>query len=237
MRSIIQIFALGYCLVSYAADYSIDTISLQSDILIEQREYIRYLPSGTDISDSVVTIYLLDGEFSNYRYETMEYVKYRYPVIGIGIQNVDRRRDLLPVNDADKFLEFISMELIPLVEKDIRVEKRILYGHSFGGSFVLFAMLNNPGLFDKYIASSPTPIMDLIDSTLYFKLNIQLENNIKFFFSNGSKDMKQVKKWCERLHENLLEINLDRIQWKYEVYEGENHNTSDVISLINGLTY
>jgi predicted alpha/beta superfamily hydrolase len=57
-----------------------------------------------------------------------------------------------------QFLNFIKQELIPMIEKDYRTEpaRRVLMGHSHGGIFSLFAMLQEPGLFSRYIAGSPS---------------------------------------------------------------------------------
>ena len=93
-------------------------------------------------------------------------------LIAVGIINTDRKRDLLYVKSADKFLDFIISELIPLTEKDYKVNTRILYGHSFGGGFTVYAMINKPNYFNYFIASSPTPIMDLVKKENYQKLTI-----------------------------------------------------------------
>ncbi|KPK82155.1 MAG: hypothetical protein AMS27_14845 [Bacteroides sp. SM23_62_1] len=98
-------------------------------------------------------------------------------------------------------------------------------------------MINKPGLFDKYIASSPTPIMSLIDSDIYLQLDNQLASDIKFYISYGSKDMKQVKRCASRLIENLSNIQTNRFHWKNEIFYGKNHNTSDRMSIISGLNY
>ncbi|NJK87355.1 MAG: hypothetical protein HC906_16585 [Bacteroidales bacterium] len=127
---------------------------------------------------------------------------------------MDRRRDMLPVNQPDKFLRFIEKELIPFIEKDYIVINRILYGHSFAGGFVINSMMLSPGLFDKYIASSPTPVMDFIDREKYVQLDKKLPADIYFYFSYGSKDMKQVRKWGLKLNESLTGIKFDRVKWK-----------------------
>lgn len=231
------ILALEYCIASLAADYTIDTVTFKSELLNEDRQFLVFIPSEISDTDSCTIIYMLDGEFSDYRYRKIADEKRIEPLIGVGIVNTDRRRDLLPANGANKFLESIASELIPLVEKDYTIKKRIIYGHSFAGAFTLYAMLNKPRLFDKFIASSPTPIMDIVDSSLYIRLDSQLEKEVKVYFSCGSKDMKQVRKWSGKLNDNLLEISLDHIKWEYEIFEGEDHNTSGVISLINGISY
>jgi len=59
---------------------------------------------------------------------------------------------------ARKFLQFIKQELIPAVESEFKADpkRRILVGHSYGGLFAAFALLEEPGLFESYIVGSPS---------------------------------------------------------------------------------
>lgn len=237
MKHIIFFFAL-YCFTSlFGGEYTIDTISIHSNALNESRQILIFQPTGIDKQDSVSMLYMPDGEGSNYMYKSTFDQQNDFPVIGIGIIQSNRKRDLLYAHDAAIFLEFIAKELIPAIEEEHKIGERILFGHSFSGSFAIYTMLNEPGLFSKYIASSPTPIMDMVDSSLYVKLDESLNHSLKFYFSNGSKDMKQVRKWVEQLESNLIEIILNNIDWKNDIFEGENHNSSSIISLKRGLKY
>ena len=58
---------------------------------------------------------------------------------------------------AENFFRFITEELVPVIERDYRTtsEGRTLFGHSLGGGFTLYTMLNHTDAFDSYIASSP----------------------------------------------------------------------------------
>lgn len=58
---------------------------------------------------------------------------------------------------ADDFLEFLAAELMPAVAASYRTdpERRIIFGQSLGGQFVLFAAQTHPEVFWGYIASNP----------------------------------------------------------------------------------
>ena len=58
---------------------------------------------------------------------------------------------------ADKFLAFLVDVVRPWVSSRYRVDphRRILYGHSLGGTFVLDALFKSPGSFDVYLVASP----------------------------------------------------------------------------------
>lgn len=60
-------------------------------------------------------------------------------------------------NGGAKFLAFIKNELIPFIKSKYRVnDDRTLIGNSLGGFFTLYTLFNEPTLFNRYIASSPT---------------------------------------------------------------------------------
>lgn len=60
---------------------------------------------------------------------------------------------------ADAFLKFIGEEVRPLVRKqfaDVSIGKEAIFGHSFGGLFVLHALFSRKGVFNTYFAASPS---------------------------------------------------------------------------------
>lgn len=92
-------------------------------------------------------------------------------VIVVGIATVDRRNELaFPVatdaklkadyptaGQSERFRRFIASEVKPWVEKTYRTSgENALIGESLAGLFVVETMLRAPGLFDTYIAVSPS---------------------------------------------------------------------------------
>jgi len=77
-----------------------------------------------------------------------------------------RARDLTPTamdeiplsGGADRFLSFLRTELLPYIESSYRADStnRAILGYSYGGLFVLYSLLSQPGLFRRYAASSPS---------------------------------------------------------------------------------
>jgi|GEM_PF-71406 len=63
-----------------------------------------------------------------------------------------------PSGGNDAFLRFIQDELKPVVERKYRIDRnrQALFGHSFGGLFVLHVLLTEPKAFQTYLASSPS---------------------------------------------------------------------------------
>lgn len=59
---------------------------------------------------------------------------------------------------AARFLDFIEQELKPMIAAKYAVDpkRQALFGHSYGGLFVLHALFTRPTTFSTYLASSPS---------------------------------------------------------------------------------
>ncbi|MGE3460117.1 MAG: alpha/beta hydrolase, partial [Kofleriaceae bacterium] len=92
------------------------------------------------------------------------------PVIVVGIENTERRRDLPGPTDvpeerkaaphaggSDRFRQFLRDELKPYIAMHYRVaDKSAIIGESLAGLFVVETLLTEPALFDWYIAADPS---------------------------------------------------------------------------------
>lgn len=86
---------------------------------------------------------------------------------------IDPRRPTWKVGGALQLQQFIQQQLIPNLshQLSLNLNKTGLYGHSYGGLFVLYSLLTTPGAFGHYIAASPSlwwyrPFMQELASTL-----------------------------------------------------------------------
>jgi predicted alpha/beta superfamily hydrolase len=63
-----------------------------------------------------------------------------------------------PTGGADDFLDFIEADLQPIIRRDFPVDtsRQGLFGHSFGGLFVLHTLFTRPAAFRSYVAGSPS---------------------------------------------------------------------------------
>ena len=133
----------------------------------------------------VHVLYLLDGEtfFAAAAAYAQWLEQSRLGTIGgvmvVGIENKENRtRDLTPSasaadrqgrldpaatlqgGGAGRFLDFITGELRQSVEAQLpdgmRILRRTLIGHSFGGLFTVNAVLTQPHAFDDFIAADPS---------------------------------------------------------------------------------
>lgn len=92
------------------------------------------------------------------------------PVILVGIENTQRRRDMTGptsvaadreiapvVGGSAQFRDFIARELVPRIENSYPANgQRGLIGESLAGLFVLESLFQSPALFDTFIAFDPS---------------------------------------------------------------------------------
>jgi len=170
---------------------SIPAFVFPSDIIKDNFSVFVNLPEDydKDASKKHPVLFLLDGNayFDHIKANVEEYSSKKHDsiitpiVIGIGYKNAYlmdslRVRDYtypkaLPTDSfptsggADRFYAFITKELIPYIDKNYRTDttSRTIMGHSFGGYFVLYALLrdrtseeNGHPQFNCYVSASPS---------------------------------------------------------------------------------
>jgi predicted alpha/beta superfamily hydrolase len=164
--------------VLLAAAALAQSIDLGSKVLHETRSIRIAKPADYDTkADRYPVLFLLDAE-EHFDY-TAPLVRYLAdhdrmpPMLVVGIQSgtrAQRTRDLTPPSDSEMdnrfspgnggapaFLSFLADELIPYVERNYRTRPyRLLIGHSYGGLFAAYTMLNRPPLIQGFIVVDPT---------------------------------------------------------------------------------
>ncbi len=144
------------------------SVSISSEILGRDVNLTIRLPRGYEVTESSYPVlYDLNGFFS-YTYDcgTVELLERSSDIpdiIVVGIPTLTNGYVPTPYEErgkdpagADLSLKFFEEELIPLIESNYRTNGyRILYGHSVGGLFTMYALFTQPELFTAYIAGSP----------------------------------------------------------------------------------
>jgi predicted alpha/beta superfamily hydrolase len=144
--------------------------TLHSRILNEDRTLLVNLPRGYDETTIhyPVLYVLYGGQVQGYFAESvhiadrLQEASLIPQLIVVGVKNVDRYRDNLPVNrsgekgGAESFLKFFTDELVPFIDESYRTKDlRILLGPQAGASFSLYALMEQPELFRVNIATNP----------------------------------------------------------------------------------
>lgn len=237
-------------------------ITLKSNVLGESRIIRLYTPEDYSSSTSAYPVlYLIDGDahFSHISglVSFLSSIGKISEMIVVGIDNTDRIRDLTPTHNiigydgkpdsnsyastggSERFFKFINEELIPFVEKNYRTQPfKILSGHSHGGLFTIFALLEHPQTFNAYISMSPSLWWDnnylLKRANDLSKLKLNRPNFL--FISVGNEGGLQEQSVVT--FDNLLKkYSPSNLSWTYKSYPKEWHGSVSHISMFDGLTF
>ncbi len=154
-----------------------ETFRIESKNVKETRTINVWTPPGYSATiDSFAVLYMADGgiaeDFPHIAQTVSDLVTTNKipPVILVGIENTQRRRDLTgpteikkdkeiapAVGGAAVFRSFIKEELFPEISKRYRIKnERSIMGESLAGLFVVETFLQSPEMFDRYIAMDPS---------------------------------------------------------------------------------
>ena len=241
---------LGAVLSVHAEDVIVQvgvSDSVHSTRLNENRALIVYLPPGHESSGhSYPVLYLLDGNRDAMLEAlaatgSLERNKFMPEIIVVGIANVDRDRDMMPLSTkqytvpkpgAEAFLGFIGDELVPYIDQKYRTRgPRLLCGKSLSGLFVLYAFLTKPALFDAYIGRSAGWLGDMNDyftglTERAFQRPQDYEGKA-VFMSNSLMDIydpdkvvhRQMLVFSDRVRKQLG----DAVRYQYATYDSYPH--------------
>ena len=215
---------------------------IQSGILDQDRDIYIRLPSGYDTSNLDYPVhFILDGEVTFHIYtgliEILAGDEQIQDAIIIGIPNVDRNFDFNPKENGYKFLEFITGELIPYIDREYRTNgKRLLCGYSMGGTYVIFALLNEAESFSYCISGSPYRL-DIFSDEDIDDLSKKIGNTKTLYTSMGDKDLEQELERFTSFCKKLEKATINDLSFKYEVIPGRDHYNSFTINWQDGLNF
>ncbi|MEX0290198.1 MAG: alpha/beta hydrolase, partial [Flavobacteriaceae bacterium] len=229
------------------------TKTIDSEILDEARQIAVFTPSEYDNGDEKYPVlYVLDGEW-NFHYisglvDKLSAAGDMPRTIVIGIINTNRNRDLTPpeansnpnrFGGGEKFLDFISNELQPWVNENYRTQPfNILAGHSFGGLFTIYAMMEQPGLFQSYIALSPSlgrnNEKQLAVAQSFFSSSAVMPHDLYVALANeGGFTKSSTLKFIEVAKAKVAQKG----RFKFEQLPDEDHFSIPVPGFLNGLRF
>jgi enterochelin esterase-like enzyme len=213
---------------------------LNSKVLGYQTTYSIYIPHGYKSSVQYPIIYVTDGyEYMHERLGNMVtvldnliFLKKIQPVIAVFIDHREpinrsnnRRMQELAMNE--KYLQFLTSELIPAVEKNFSVSKdpahRAVLGNSMGGLSAAYFAFSRPDIFGLAGIQSPTfwfkpEIYSLCDKPENPPIKMFMTTGLIHDAEEGARKMKAI-----------LDKNTCTYQYK-EVNQGQSWgNSRDLI--------
>ncbi len=213
------------------------------DVMRAQASY----PSGTNVGHGVVVTigYPLDAA-----YDPLRRSWDLSPPPGQTYPPFYENSPVVKTGGANEFLEFIKEQIKPVVEATHPIDRsrQALFGHSFGGLFVLYSLFTSPSAFTTWIAASPSIYWeDRVVDQFYraFATAPRTNENARLFLSCGEYETDKLAPFqlgasdeAERLEQKKVTLNdvnavelVERlnnlpgrpIQAQFEIHPGENH--------------
>ncbi len=250
--------------------------SLYSKTLKENRKFYVQLPVSynSDSNQKYPVVFIIDGEVllpAVNNVQSFYSGGFTPEMVLVGISNSNNRiRDLttsevqelygMPFNGesggANNFSKFLESELIPFIEKKYPVTTfRTLIGHSYGGLFGVYTLINHPYLFSNYLIIDPSLDWDnqrlLTESTeklhsndykgksLFLSLGGQLHmQNPAVTIDNVMEDTTGFTLFARSniAFSNIVKLNKKNglaFEWKF--YPRDLHGTIPFPSIMDGL--
>lgn len=225
---------------------------IYSGVLKERRSYKVILPPAyePDGQKKYDVVYVLDGDGNAellaqmQKYELEE--KFMQANIIVSVHNVDRTRDFTPTNvggsetsgHAREFLSFLKDELIPYINKTYKSSgSNTIYGHSLGGLFAMYALIQQPSVFDAYIAVDPSFWWDDNYMTKQVAEKIASIQSPKTLLMSGRGGRETTMMGITSIDSVLKSRAPATLQWKLIEYPGETHNSIRVKTAYDGLKF
>ena len=250
--------------------------SLYSYTLNESREIYIQLPASytPDSKRKYPVVYILDGGVFINAVSTVHdfyYGGFMPEMILVGVSNrKNRTRDLttskiktrrgIPFNEengkAANFIEFMEKELVPFVEKKYPATNfRTLIGHSYGGLFAIYTLINHQHLFTNYLAIDPSLDWDnqkLLGQATKMLAEQEYQNKSLFMSLGGPLHMQNTGINIDNVMQDTSEYTLfarsniefsnlvkgnnkNGLFFKWNFYPREIHGTIPLPSIMDGL--
>nr|WP_068890898.1 alpha/beta hydrolase-fold protein [Pedobacter panaciterrae] len=227
--------------------------SVHSVIMGQERQIQVFLPATykPGSADKYDVMYVLDGGNWNTGLITrvqnfVEGEGLMPSTIIVSVMGIDRNNELTPTHleswkasgGADKFLGFIKNELIPYINKNYPSNgDNTLWGHSLGGMFVFYTLLNEPTLFKSYIAVDPSMWWDnsYVAKMAVGKLPLLSAQNTTLYIAGREGALADMK--IDTLDIILKKVAPENLKWKLHVYTGETHSSVRLKSIYDGLKF
>lgn len=223
-----------------------ETFKIDSKIVDETRVINVWTPEHYQSSNEKFTVlYMADGgiaeDFPHIAHTLSQLIKSDKisPVILVGIENTQRRRDLTgfteveedkkiaaEVGGSGKFRAFINDELFPEIDKKYRTNgQKGIIGESVAGLFVTETLFLKPEMFDFYIAFDPSLWWNnhYLVRTAQENLAKLPQKEIKFWFAGS--DATDISTHTKELANILKAENPPNLKWNYSDEPQEQHST------------
>lgn len=223
-----------------------ETFTINSNQVGEERTINVWTPADYKSNQNALPVmYMADGgikeDFPHIANTLAKLIKEKKikPLMLVGIENTQRRRDLTGftevekdkeiapvVGGSEKFRAFIREELFPEINKRYRTtNEKSLIGESASGLFVMETFFLAPELFDHYIAFDPS-----LWWNNHYLVRTAKEHLAKFPSTDkrvwfAGSDATDISTYTKQLAKIFTSENVPNLKWKYADEPKETHAT------------
>ncbi|MEO9872072.1 alpha/beta hydrolase-fold protein [Ekhidna sp.] len=233
---ILLIISFVFNLSAQEGDVVGETHKIYSESLDQQIDVQIHLPQDYEEGGKdYPTLYILDGQWYFMNgvaiNESLRGDRILPKFIVIGVNMVDRPYRSKMFNQWDSFITFIESELVPYVNKSFRTSsERIIFGWENSGYLTSELILRKDSPFNYAIASNGA----YIDEDTLESLNTEEE---RFLFIAGSKKDIYSIDASDQAAQTLSSIDAAGLNWKYQLFNEEEHESLAYISIYQGLKF
>jgi len=226
------------------------TTLVSSPRLNENREITIGLPPSYEKSPGkkYPLLVLLDGDYLFDPFQgALNYGAYwddipKMIIVGITQnKNDERSNDCavdettgLPAESGEKFFEFISMGVIPYMEKKYRVAPfKVIAGHDVTAGFLNFYLYKEQPLFNGYISMSPELAKGMEEQIP--ERMAALTQPIFYYQSTADGDIKKMQTRIKALDDGAKAIKKPTLNYRFDEFKGASHYSLVLHSIPNAL--
>jgi len=242
MKKTLSLLLLVLCFLGlYAQDKGAEirigtNYKINSKVLGQVREIQIYLPdSYTSSDEKYPVLYILDGQW--YFSSGVAIQKsLRNPdaipeMIVVGIKNSNPLRRTLFSSDSDTFTSFLKNEVISFVDSNYRTTKeRVIFGWEAAAYYISEIILKEKDLFSGAIITNGGYASEEIVK------EFSADKEIYLYMANSRKDIFHISN-SEAFNDILKQNNPKNLQWKYELFKDEFHETLPHLAIYKGIRY
>ncbi|CAI4220075.1 unnamed protein product [Parascedosporium putredinis] len=215
--------------------------------------------ASQDVDAAALAMYVLDGNALGmtateaWKRRGPSPARHRLPAAPARGKHAEPHR---PPSGADDFIAFLDKVLRPFIRStvfpNVNFTRDALYGHSFGGLFVIYALLNQPELFDTFLTASPAifwnngsilndhpkkPAFRISYGSLeQFPIRRRTETKEDFQFRKGIIETFRMTDNCQELYRRIR--NNPRLRDVIlKEYQGQDHASVGATSITDGIDY
>ncbi|AOW08910.1 alpha/beta hydrolase [Flavobacterium gilvum] len=233
-----HLFIVLLACFSFSCFSQVKTIQFNSGKLQEKRELYVSLPASYEKNPTkrYPLLVLLDGDYlltpflgpliyGSHWDDLPEVI-----IVGIS-QGKNNQRNIdcgldqvtgMPDGKSVDFFDFISLELIPSIQRDYRTTNfKIIAGHDLTAAFSNFFLYKDNPLFNAYISMSPELPINMEDDVS--KILASTKNPIFYYLSTADGDDKKMQERIKDLDSKIQTNKNPNLNYKFENFKDASH--------------